>query len=316
MRILITGGFGFIGGRLAEYLLQSGYEVILGSRNQHIPPKWLPQAEVVKTNWSDVTQLESICEGVDVIVNTAGMNAKDCIEDPSAALDFNGKATARLLVAASRAGVKKFIYLSTAHVYASPLVGVITEDMTPRNSHPYATSNIAGENAVLEASKNGLIQGVVLRLSNIYGTPMDQDMKCWTLLVNNLCKQVVQTGRLVLETNGTQERDFICITEICRVIDFLISKNQKLTKHLVFNLGTGVSTSVIEMTNLIQKRCIKVLDFNPPIEKLNIRSGILGESLIYRNDNLTQLGIDTKSTNNLSEIDKLLHFCNKTFTSN
>ena len=316
MRILITGGFGFVGGRLAEYLFQSGYEVVLGSRNQDIPPRWLPQAQVVKTTWSDVSQLERICEGVDVIINTAGMNAKDCIENPTAALDFNGKATARLLAAASRAGVKKFIYLSTAHVYASPLVGVITEDMVPHNPHPYATSNLAGEHAVIEATKNGIIQGLVIRLSNIYGTPMDQDIKCWTLLVNNLCKQAVQTGRLVLETNGTQERDFICITEVCRVIDFLISKNQKLTKYLIFNLGAGVSTSVIEMTNLIQKRCIKVLGFNPPIDKDNVRSGALSESLVYRNDNLIQLGINTKSTNNLSEIDKLLHFCNKTFTSN
>ena len=111
MRILITGGFGFIGGRIAAYLSQAGHQVLLGSRNERNPPVWLPQAEVVKSQWGDECAIQNSCEGVDVIVHAAGMNAQDCAADPIAAYDFNGVATKRLVEAASRVGVKKFIYL-------------------------------------------------------------------------------------------------------------------------------------------------------------------------------------------------------------
>ena len=139
MRILITGGLGLIGGRLGQHLHQAGHQVILGSRNTCNPPDWLPQAEVAETDWKVDSSLEQICNGVDVLIHAAGMNAQDCVADPVAALEFNGLATARLLASAICAGVKRFIYLSTAHVYASPLVGTINEDTCPRNLHPYAT---------------------------------------------------------------------------------------------------------------------------------------------------------------------------------
>ena len=155
MRILIAGGFGFVGGRLAEHFLQAGHQIVLGSRNESNPPDWLPQAEVAQIKWNDDCDLESSCEGVDVIIHAAGMNVQDCAADPATALDFNGVATANLVEAASRAGVKKFIYLSTAHIYASLLVSTITEETLPRNLHPYATSHLAGEHAVLSASSRG-----------------------------------------------------------------------------------------------------------------------------------------------------------------
>src|SRR3546814_17036700 len=95
------------------------------------------------------------------------MNAQNCAANPVEALEFNGVATARLVQAAARVGIRRFIYLSTAHVYCAPLTGTITEDTCPRNLHPYATSHLAGENAVLSAVQAGEISGMVLRLSKI-----------------------------------------------------------------------------------------------------------------------------------------------------
>src|SRR3546814_20189177 len=97
------------------------------------------------------------------------MNAQNCAANPVEALEFNGVATARLVQAAARVGIRRFIYLSTAHVYCAPLTGTITEDTCPRNLHPYATSHLAGENAVLRAVKAGEISGMVLRFLNVLG---------------------------------------------------------------------------------------------------------------------------------------------------
>ena len=98
-KILITGGFGFVGGRLAANLAQAGYSVLLASRKAMDPPIWLPQAKVTQIVWNDTLSLERICKGVDVIVQAAGINSQDCVANPVSALEFNGLATARLVAA-------------------------------------------------------------------------------------------------------------------------------------------------------------------------------------------------------------------------
>jgi UDP-glucose 4-epimerase len=313
MRILITGGFGFLGGRLADHLAHAKHQIVLGSRNPCSTHDWVPQADVVQIEWKNDSTLERCCHGVDVVIHAAGMNAQECSADPVSALAFNGVATARLVSSASRAGVKKFIYLSTAHIYSSPLVGTITEETFPRNLHPYATSHLAGEHAVLGASKRGEIHGIVLRLSNAFGSPMHKDVNCWLLLVNDLCKQAVLMRKLELHTNGLQQRDFVSMTEVCGVVESLVNGDGESTKLSIFNVGAGKSQSVLEMANLIQQRCIQVLGFEP---ELNRKQGGLDEkhrTLTYRTDSLNSLGISYKSLDNIAEIDRLLQFCRLVF---
>lgn len=314
MRILITGGLGFVGGRLGQHLQQAGHQIILGSRNASSSPDWLPQANVVQTDWNDERALEQICNGVDVVIHAAGMNAQDCSSNPVAALQFNGLTTARLVAAASRAGVRRFIYLSTAHVYASPLIGVITEDTCPRNLHPYATSHLAGEHAVLSANQRGHIEGVVLRLSNAFGVPAHKDVNCWMLLVNDLCRQAVETRKLILHTRGLQQRDFVSMNEVCRVATYLTTGNGDSLNSGIFNMGTGVSQSVLEIAQMIQQRCKQVLGFEPELHRPEEGATESHLMLNYRADRLAAIGIDTNGDANMAEIDNLLRFCHSTFT--
>lgn len=313
MRILITGGFGFVGGRLAVHLAQAGHQIVLGSRNSTPPPAWLPQAEVVQIEWDDGRALEHRCNGADAVIQAAGMNAQECASDPIAALAFNGVATARLVAAASRAGVQRFIYLSTAHVYASPLVGTITEDTCPRNLHPYATSHLAGEHVVLSASQRGQIQGIVLRLSNAFGAPVHEDVNCWTLLVNDLCKQAVQTRKLVLQSSGLQQRDFVSMTEVCRLAEHLAVGHGAFMQASIFNVGAGVSQSVFEMAQLIQQRCAQILGFEPTLQRVQGEVDEQHERLIYRVARLAAINFNV-CPDNIKEIDQLLNFCELSFT--
>jgi UDP-glucose 4-epimerase len=314
MRILITGGFGFIGGRLAVHLAQAGHQIVLGSRNVITPPAWLRHAEVKQIEWDDSRELELSCKGVDVVIHAAGMNAQECATDPVAALAFNGVATARLVAAANRAGVQRFIYLSTAHVYGSPLVGTITEVTCPRNLHPYATSHLAGEHAVLNANQRGPIEGIVLRLSNAFGAPVHKDVNCWMLLVNDLCKQAVQTRKLVLQTSGLQQRDFISITKVCHVTELLAVGNCSPAQPRSFNVGSGVSQSVFAMAQSIQQRCAQVLGFDLVLHHVKGEAVEPPQMLSYRVDNLAALCIKSDFLDNLAEIDSLLRFCQSTFT--
>jgi UDP-glucose 4-epimerase len=314
MRILITGGFGFVSGRLAFHLAQAGHQIVLGSRKASSPPDWLPQAEVEQIYWDDGCALEDSCSGVEVVIQAAGMNAHDCAADPVAALEFNGLATARLLAASIRAGAQRFIYLSTAHVYASPLVGLITEETCPRNLHPYATSHLAGEQAVLSASQRGPIQGIVLRLSNTFGAPIHKGANCWMLLVNDMCKQAVQTRKLVLQTSGLQQRDFVGMTTVCRIAEHLTVVNGASTQPCIFNVGSGMSQSVLAMAQFIQQRCVQVLGFEPVLQCVQGGVEVSHPKLTYRSDNLAEIGIKTNDSDTKAEIDGLLRFCYSTFT--
>lgn len=313
MRILITGGFGFVGGRLAQHLQNVGHQVIIGSRNACRPPDWLPDAEVVRTDWYDGRVLAEICEAADVVIHAAGMNAYDCAADPLAALEVNGMATARLVKAAMRANVRRFIYLSTAHVYASPLNGIITEDTCPRNLHPYATSHLAGENAVLSATQREKIEGIVLRLSNAFGAPMHKDVNCWMLLINNLCRQAVETGTMVFRTSGLEQRDFVSMTKVCRVVEALSTSSLGAKAPRVFNLGSGESKTLIEAAELVQEHCKLVLGEAPKILLPKANTGESPPALVYRTDALATQNLQV-DVDEIDELKKLINFCRVSFT--
>ena len=316
MRILITGGFGFLGGRLAVHLAQAAHTIVLGSRKAIGSPSWLPHAEVMQTDWDDVATLVCSCKEVDLVIHAAGMNAQECSADPVAALAFNGVATARLVSAACSAGVQRFIYLSTAHVYASPLVGPITEETFPRNLHPYATSHLAGEHVVLECNQRGLISGIVLRLSNVFGAPVCKDANCWMLLVNDLCKQAVQTNQLILHSSGLQHRDFIPVRHLCFVVEQLLIPRVSSESIGILNVGSGKSQSVLEIAHLVQQRCMYVLGYTTELKIGEPTSSDLSTQLSYDIKLLKTLGIQFKEFDYILEIDNLLRYCIASFRSN
>ncbi len=312
MRVLISGGFGFVGGRLAQYLHQAGYQVVLGSRTASSSPEWLRDAEVVHTDWSDSDALASVCVGSDVIIHAAGMNAQDTLANPAEALAFNGVATARLLDAGYKAHVKRFIYISTAHIYSSPLEGVITEETYPRNLHPYATSHLAGELAVLYANQCKKIEGIVLRLSNAFGAPTHVEANCWMLLVNDLCRQAVNLRSMTLRSTGSQHRDFITLHDVSRVIYKMINLPSSQISDGRFNVGSGKSLRVIDMVKLIQTRCTEVLGYTPAIIHPQPTKNEKNTDLDYRIEKLLSTGFSLRC-NIASEIDDILRMCNKFF---
>lgn len=318
-RVLITGGSGLVGGRVAECLTRSGFLVRLGTRNAREPDFIRPVgAEVVHTDWLNDDGLRNICRDVDVIINTMGMNAGDCQGDPVGALMVNGAYTARLLRAAVSSGVKRFIHLSTAHVYGSPLEGTISESFCPSNLHPYATSHRAGEDVVLWADRQKDIEGVVIRLSNAYGRPLDPEARCWMLMVNDLCRQAVEKQGLTLHSDGLQHRDFIPLSSVSRFISQLSSvesismiKND-ISVSSIFNVGSGNSMSVASMAEIVQYRCQSVLGYPVTLVKKPSLDKKEGPALQYISRNLTY-PINVIWEEAVAEIDELLMFCWKHF---
>lgn len=314
-RILITGGFGYVGGRVAQALAAlPDTQLVLGSRFPQRQPPWLPAATVVDTAWHDTDQLRQACSGVDTVLHLAAMNEIDAVRDPAGALEMNGVATVRLLEAAKAEKVGRFIYLSTAHVYGSPLSGSIDETLCPRPIHPYATSHRAAEDVVLAAHSTGILTGLVLRLSNSFGAPAHPAVNRWTLLVNDLCRQAVTTGKLMLRSSGLQRRDFVALTDVGRAIAHLERLPREMAGDGVFNIGGAWAPTVMEMATLVANRCEATLGYLPEINRPDPLSGERSQLLDYRIDKLKKTGFNLEG-DHAAEIDATLLFCRQAFNS-
>ena len=245
-RVLITGGLGYVGGRISRHLASNpNLTLRLTSRRQAVPgPAWLEKGEVV--TWNIEADIGEICSDVDTVIHLAALNEIDCARDPLAALEVNGMGTLRLLQAAQAAGVRRFIYFSTAHIYGAPLINKISEQTIPRPIHPYAITHKVAEDFVLAASDQGKIEAIVLRLSNGFGVPTNAEVNRWTLLVNDLCRQAVSTGKLVLRSNGLQQRDFVTLHDAARCVAHFISLPWEECKDGLFNLGGECSRSILK----------------------------------------------------------------------
>ncbi len=311
MNILITGGFGYIGGRLAKSIVaNTEHRVILGSRTPHKIPIQLPGVSSVITQWDSSESLDNIMRGVDVVIHTSGMNAQDCEDDPDMALQVNGVATSNLLMAAIKQKVSRFIYLSTIHVYGSPLVGRITEDSPTKGVHPYATSHLAGENVVLKESKKGSIEGIVVRISNAFGPPVYNDVNCWMLLVNDLCRQAVNYQQLVLNSSGKQKRDFVSLADVCNAIIHLSKCPLDGVDSYLFNIGGNWAPSILEMSKKFAQRYAKLTGIQLEIKKNQDDKSLFSETLDYSVEKLINIGFVPSNDNSVNqELDNLIHFC-------
>lgn len=265
MRIAITGGFGFVGGRIAEDLSDSKNEITLLSRDSRKIPSWLPNSKTAVIDWSNSEKIEKLLHGQELIIHAAGMNSQDCNSNPEAALNFNGFGTYRLVKAAKNVGVKKFVYVSTAHVYASPLQGLITEETITSNSHPYATSHLAGERHVLEANDKLDDRFEVVRLSNSFGVPSQIGSHSWDAVINDLCRQAVMTGEMLIHSNGLQKRDFIPIELATQILREHVFYSEKRRSSRIINISSGFSRSVIDVAHLISQICGEILGEVPTI---------------------------------------------------
>ncbi len=311
MRILVTGGFGYIGGRLAKAIItNTEHQVILGTREPKSIPNGLYGATSIVIQWDSPESLNRATCGIDVVVHTSGMNAQDCEDNPNMALEVNGVATSNLLMAAIKQKVGRFIYLSTIHVYGAPLVGRITEDSLTTGIHPYATSHQAGEDAVLMENKKGSIKSIVVRLSNAFGAPVHNDVNCWMLLVNDLCKQAVNHQKLVLNSSGRQKRDFVSLTNVCSAIIYLTECNLDDVDSYLFNIGGNWAPSILEMSRKFAQRYAKLTGVLLEIKKYKDDKFSFSDSLDYSTEKLTSIGF-VPSTDNLvnQELDDLIRFC-------
>ena len=308
--VLITGGLGYVGGRIALALADQGrWQLRLTSRDPSDPPSVLrDKAEIVSLDLLTGDQVKEVCRGIGTVIHLAAQNEVDAVSKPHEALLINGLGTLKLLEAARSAGVQRFIYFSTAHVYGAPLTGRITEETLTRPVHPYAITHRTAEDYVLAARDQEILDGIVLRLSNGFGCPAHAQVNRWTLIVNDLCRQAAATRSLVLRTHGCQWRDFITLSDVARTVVHFLAGRLFDSHNGLFNLGGECSLRVIDMAERIAARCEQVLGYRPQIHRPAPPEGESFPGIDYRIDKLKSTGV-TLQKNLDAEIDATLRLC-------
>ena len=311
--VLLTGGFGNIGGRLAAHLSNSkDIDLRLGSRSIRPTPQWAPQATTTQLDLLDVRSIESAVSGIDTIIHLAALNDIECASDPELAHEVNVVGTRNLVDCAACAGVHRIIYLSTVNVYGSPLAGRIDESHPTLPTNPYAVTHLAAEKIVAGAHETGQLVGLRIRSANGFGAPMDPAVKIWQILVNDLCRQAVETRQLTLKSYGDQERNFVPLTDVCNAIAHLTRLDANLAGDGLFNLGADKSHSIWEMANRIASRTEHILGFKPPIIRPQKTDGSEPDHFEYRSDKIKNTGLTINAMID-DEIDGLLTFCAREF---
>lgn len=308
-KILVTGGLGYLGGRLAQQLRENGERVLIGtSRADAKLPEELYGIDLVHTDFAGSQSLSSAVDGVKTVFHLASPNEVISGSEPLVAIEGTIAATQRLLEACTDASVSKFIYLSTAHVYGAPLVGRIDESCVTAPRHPYAITHRAAEDLTLMFASRGKLDARVIRLSNAFGPPAHGSVDRWTLLVNDLCRQAVETKKLVLRSDGLDERDFVPISSAVDGIIHLGEVTLPRNDVRIFNVGAGKSARVIDVAKRVQALAHEFLSESV---ELVVPESVRAEppmSLEFNVERLQSTGFVSRSELDF-EIAEMLKFC-------
>ena len=266
--VLLVGGFGNLGGRIASHLSQfQNHQIVLASRKKQAAPLWAKDAQTIQLDVTDPTTFINIPKHVNCIVQLAATNDVDSAQNPELARTVTTEGTASLLNAAIHNGIERFVYFSTAHVYGAPLQGTFNESSPTHAVHPYATTHLEAESAVAAAHENGDIQGIRVRLSNGFGRPMAYEAADWRTLTSDLCRQAVVERQMEMRTDGLQERNFITKTDVARAVQHLIALPTSLISDGLFNLGGSQSQSLLAMAITIQERAQEKYSAEIPLHR-------------------------------------------------
>lgn len=246
-KILITGGLGNLGSWLSVHFANQGFDVYVLTRQAKIELEGISY-HVIEADITDLATLKSkITIPFDVCIHAASFN-EHFLEDYSRkALLINTLGTRNLLEALQVHGVKKFIYMSTFHVYGAN-AGLITEETPLFPKNDYATTHLCAEYYVKQFAFTCKLDYTIFRLTNSYGCPRSLMSDKWYLVLNDLVKSAYVRHKIVLKSNGEAIRDFIWMGDVCTIV----GKSMDLPMCETYNLSAETSYKILDLAKMVK----------------------------------------------------------------
>jgi len=252
MRVLITGGAGFLGAALANRLVREGHTVLaLDDLTAGDPRRLAPEVLLTRGDVRDVPKLWTLLQGVDCVYHLAArVRVPESIYYPGDYNAVNVGGTVALMEAVRDTGVRRVVFTSSGALYGEQAHQPIAEDQPPNPNSPYGVSKIAAEHYVSTLGALYQIETVALRIFNAYGPGQDLPPS-YPPVIPQLLRQAQTGGSLVIFGDGTQSRDFIYVEDVVDALVLAATAGE--VNRAVINIGSGQEISINDLTACVAR---------------------------------------------------------------
>jgi UDP-glucose 4-epimerase len=255
MKILVTGGAGFIGSHLVEALLGQGHTVRVlddfsSGREANLKP-FGRKVSLVRGDGADEGDARKACRGVQAVFHLAAMpSVTRSVQDPMGSHRANQTATLTMLLAARDAGVKRFVYAGSSSVYGDSETLPKRESMPTKPLSPYGLGKLTGEQYVRLFSSLYGMQTLTLRYFNVFG-PRQDARSPYSGVISLFVTALLSGRRPLIYGDGHQTRDF---TYIANVVDAnLRALKARGLRGQALNVATGKRISLLDLHRALSR---------------------------------------------------------------
>ncbi|MHB8414739.1 MAG: NAD-dependent epimerase/dehydratase family protein [Acidiferrobacteraceae bacterium] len=262
MRILVTGGAGFIGSHLTERLVGEGHEVrvldnLSSGRREYLSAVF-DRIECMVGDVRDRGDVAFALRDRDAVVHLAAIaSVPASLADPAGTHETNFDATLVLLEAARRQGLDRFVYASSAAVYGDSASPPVREDGPPEPGSPYAADKLAGEYFLRFYARRYGIRAVALRFFNVYG-PRQDPGSSYSGVISRFLHAAAHNQPLTLFGDGRQTRDFVWVADVAGCLARMVTA--PVDAFTLMNVGTGRESSLLDLIDVMERRLGRTLE--------------------------------------------------------
>jgi UDP-glucose 4-epimerase len=251
MRVLVTGGAGFIGSHIVELLHQSAQVRVLDNlRSGHRQNLEGFGCEFVVGSILDRDLVRQVMQGVDYVFHLAAMiSVPESMHEPVQCTEINTIGTLVVLEEAARAGVRKLVLSSSAAIYGDNPVTPKLESMVPEPKSPYAITKLDGEYYCRMFAAEGRLQTVALRYFNVFG-PRQNPRSQYAAAVPIFVERALANQPITIHGDGEQTRDFIYVKDVAAANVFFATASQETG---VFNVAYGARMTINDLAHSISE---------------------------------------------------------------
>jgi UDP-glucose 4-epimerase len=252
MKVLVTGGAGFIGSHLVDRLVQEGHEVVVVDNLSTGKRRNLNRAARFFKLDIQSWRLERVFrnERPNIVMHLAAqMNVRKSVEDPVFDAQVNVLGTLNVLQQAIKHGVRKVVFSSSGGaIYGEQEIYPAPESHITRPLSPYGISKLCGEQYLSYYQRVSGLQVVSLRYANVYGPRQDPDGEAGVVAI--FIQKLLNNEQAIVNGNGRQTRDFVYVEDIVEANLAVMGQETQGT----YNVGTGEETSINDLLRIIVGR--------------------------------------------------------------
>ena len=291
MRVLITGGAGFIGSNLADAFLARGDDVrILDDLSTGFAENVPARAELIEGGVADRDTVMKAVDGVELVIHLAAHRAVlRSVEDPLATDTANTHGTLTVLKSALDAGVRRLIYASSSSVYGMNPPMPTPETAPPRPLSPYGVSKLAGEHYCRVFAELYGMETASFRYFNVFG-PRQRPDSAYAAVIPLFIQALTDAERPVIHGDGAQSRAFTYIDDVVAANLSAAGAPASACAGQVYNIANDESHSLLELLELLAR----IVGVSPTASHVDPRPGDIRNSRADITAARTGLGFEPK----------------------